>query len=945
MTDAAAVQVFVQHWEQVELNEKAVAQSHFNALCHLLGLKGPVEADTKGQFFRFEKPLTKSGGSAGFADVWFKDRFAWEYKTKGKYPDLRAAYQQLLLYKEDLDNPPILVACDIANYEVHIAFTGYPTRVHRFTNADLQNASTRELLRQVFTDPEQLRPVERTATITEKVAGRFAEVAQFLDRRKFAPVQIASFFMKVLFALFAEDIKLLPAELMSNSLKQSIRTPEEFPERARALFRAMREGGYFGLERVPQFDGWLFAGDEVLPLNADELHFLADAARQDWSAVEPAIFGTLFERSLDPSKRAQLGAHYTSREDILLIVEPVLMAPLRREWETVKTGAEALRAQWEVDGLSANRRRQLQGVAEGMLLDFMERLAQVRVLDAACGSGNFLYVALNELKNLEKVVWAYAGGVGLMQPELGVSPAQLFGIEKNPFAAELAQVVVWIGYLQWLKVNGFLGGKPKEPILQNLHNIECRDAILTVDLNGNPAEPPWPEADVIIGNPPFLGGKKLRTELGDEYVDAVFKLYDGRVPREADLVTYWFERARALIADDKARRAGLLATQSIRAGANRRVLAHLKQTGDIFMAWSDRPWILDGAAVRVSMVGFDDGNETTHTLNGSLVQAINADLTSALDLTKAQRLNENLNISYMGDTKGGAFDIPADLAQQMLQAPTNLNGRSNSDVVHPWVNGLDITRRPRGMWIIDFGVGMPEREATQYTLPFDYVLANVKPARLQSRTTRSEWWLHERPRPDMRLAIASLLRYIATPRVARHRIFIWVSSQTLPDSRIYLFSRDDDYFLGILHSRLHEVWSLATSSRHGVGNDPTYNNTTCFETFPFPYPPGQEDQADPKVQAVAGAARELVRLRDEWLNPPGLPASELKQYTLTNLYNRRPDWLDQAHKRLDAAVLDAYGWPHDLTDDEILERLLALNLERAAGQGAVAVQADGDDEE
>jgi hypothetical protein len=410
MTEAAAVQAFIQHWEQVELNEKAVAQSHFNALCRLLGLKGPVEADPKGQFFRFEKPLTKSGGSAGFADVWYKDRFAWEYKTKGKYPDLRAAYQQLLLYKEDLDNPPVLVACDIATYEVHIAFTGYPTKVHRFTNADLQNASARELLRQVFTDPEQLRPVERTETITEKVAGRFADVAQFLERRTFAPMQIASFFMKVLFALFAEDIKLLPAELMSNSLKQSIRTPEEFPERARALFRAMREGGYFGLDKVPQFDGWLFADDEVLPLNADELQYLADAARQDWSAVEPAIFGTLFERSLDPSKRAQLGAHYTSRDDILLIVEPVLMAPLRREWQTVKTGVEALRAQWEAAGLSANRQRQLQGVAEGMLLDVIERLAQVRVLDAACGSGNFLYVALNELKNLEKEIWAYAGG-------------------------------------------------------------------------------------------------------------------------------------------------------------------------------------------------------------------------------------------------------------------------------------------------------------------------------------------------------------------------------------------------------------------------------------------------------------------------------------------------------------------------------------------------------
>ena len=422
--------------------------------------------------------------------MWYRDRFAWEYKTKGKYPDLRAAYQQLLLYKEDLDNPPILVACDIASYEVHVAFTGYRTVVERFKNADIQNASVRTLLRQVFTDPEQLRPRERAETITERAAGRFAEVAQFLERRGFTPAQIAPFFMRVLFALFAEDIKILPADLMSQSLRQSIRNPVEFPDRARALFRAMREGGYFGLDRVPRFNGWLFDDDSALPLNADELQFLDDAARLDWSSVEPAIFGTLFERSLDPNKRAQLGAHYTSRDDILLIVEPVLMQPLRRAWAAAREGIEALRTQWEP--LTGNARRKLQSVAEGMLLDAMEQLASTRVLDPSCGSGNFLYVALNQLKDLEKEIWQYAGGLGLAQPELSVSPAQLYGIEKNPFAAELAQVVVWIGHLQWLRTNGFLEGPPAEPILQALHTIECRDAILAFDDAGKPTEPPWP---------------------------------------------------------------------------------------------------------------------------------------------------------------------------------------------------------------------------------------------------------------------------------------------------------------------------------------------------------------------------------------------------------------------------------------------------------------------
>ncbi len=372
MTNAAAVQDFIKKWDAVTVNERAVAQSHFNDLCALLGVKPPLEADPKGTFFRFEKPLSKSGGGKGFADVWHKDRFAWEYKTKGKYPDLRAAYQQLTLYRADLDNPPILVACDIANYEVHIEFTGYASRVVSFTNDDLQNASTRDLLRQVLTNPEPLRPVDRQETITKKAAEQMARVARFLEGRKFAPSEVAHFFMKVLFALFAEDIKLLPAELMSQSIKQAIYKPEEFVGRTRALFRAMKTGDYFGMEKIPHFNGWLFDDDEVLPLNANELQFLAEAAKLDWSQVEPAIFGTLFERSLDPSKRAQLGLHYTSRDDILLIVEPVLMAPLRREWDEVKAQVEALRPSWE-DATGAAKQR-LRGQMQGYLFEFMERL-------------------------------------------------------------------------------------------------------------------------------------------------------------------------------------------------------------------------------------------------------------------------------------------------------------------------------------------------------------------------------------------------------------------------------------------------------------------------------------------------------------------------------------------------------------------------------------------
>lgn len=947
-------QEFVAKWRDVTTNERASAQPHFNDLCRLLGQPTPHDIDPHGDFYRFEKPLTKVGGGAGFADVWRKDRFAWEYKTRGKYPNLSAAYQQLLLYKEDLDNPPVLAACDIANYEVHIAFTGHKTVIERFTHEDLATVSTRDFLRLAFTQPQQLCPEEKVFSITEKIAADFAQVAQWLEQRGYEPHRVARFFMKLLFAMFAEDIGLLPNSLLTASIKQAIFNPAEFNDLIRPLFRTMRDGGYFGpTNKVPHFNGGLFEDDDAIPLNADDLMFLHRAAEQKWEDVEPAIFGTLLERSLDPTKRAQLGAHYTSRDDILLIIEPVLMQPLRREWQATITEIEALRPSWEAS--SGSRRQHYQHQIEGHIFGFMQRLSTTRVLDPACGSGNFLYVALHEMKALEKAVMQYATGIGLPTVvELGVSPHQFFGIELNPFAAELAQVVVWIGYLQWKRKNGFWD--VPDPVLQKLDTIHCSDALLAHTADGQPFQPEWPTADVIVGNPPFLGGKRLRTELGDRYVQALFALYDGKVPREADLVAYWFERARALIATHVSQRAGLLATQSIRAGANRKVLEQVKKTGDLFMAWSDRSWVLDGAAVRVSMVGFDGGEEQNRVLNGVPVQTINSDLTGAIDLTQARQLAENLGKTFMGDTKGGAFDVAPDVAARLLAAPLNRNSRPNSDVVRPWVNGLDITRRPRGMWIIDFGVNMPESDAAQYEVPFEYVLQNVKPERSTNNRAvyRERWWIHMEPRPAMRAATASLSRCITTPRVARHRIFAWIPAQALPDSRLYIFARDDDYFFGVLHSRIHELWSLATSSRHGVGNDPTYNNTTCFETFPLPWPPGCEPVDDPRVEAIAHAARDLVKLRDAWLNPSALlddveesrvdlpPFMPLEQRTLTNLYNRRPDWLVEAHKALDMAVLDAYSWPHDLSDDEILARLLSLNLERAAHQGAVeAGERDG----
>jgi len=389
------------------------------------------------------------------------------------------------------------------------------------------------------------------------------------------------------------------------------------------------------------------------------------------------------------------------------------------------------------------------------------------------------------------------------------------------------------------------------------------------------------------------------------------------------------ERAREQVAGGKAKRVGLLATNSIRGGKNRRVLQRIKESGEIFFAESDRSWILDGAAVRVSMVGFDAGEESDRVLNGAAVEMIYPDLTGVLDLSVARLLPENKSVAFVGGMKKGSFDITNVVAQEIMELPVNPNGRLNSDVIRPWINGLDITRRPRSMNIIDFGIEMPENEASLYEAPFEYVRQHVKPERekVRNRLERTRWWLHARPAPDLRDAVRGMSRYIATPRVAKHRLFVFVDAETLPDGQVVVFARDDDDFFGVLQSRAHELWALRMGT--SLEDRPRYTPTTCFETFPLPWPPGEEPEGDARVEAIAEAARRLDELRRNWLDPEGASEADLKKRTLTNLYNDRPTWLANAHARLDAAVFAAYGWQPDVSDEEILRNLLALNGERS----------------
>ncbi len=923
---------FVERWKASTLSERSAAQSHFIDLCEVLGHPHPAAADRSGDTFTFEKHVSTNDDGKGFADVWKRGFFGWEYK--GKHKDLNAAYRQLLRYREDLENPPLLVTCDQERFAIHTNFTGTRPQIYSFTLDELLAGtptancalSPLDVLRAVFSDPSLLRPEAAQARVTERVAAEFAKLADGLESRGVAPQRAAHFLMRLLFCLFADSIGLLPDHLFRRMIEADKGKPANFRRKLRQLFAAMSsEGSTFGMHDIHYFNGGLFADDEVFDLDWRDLSVLNIAAALDWSQVEPAIFGTLFERSLDPGKRSQLGQHYTSKEDILLIVEPVVMEPLQRRWQIIKAEAEAVAE--AAEKAKGREYTKLRADLEERVIDWVAELASVRILDPACGSGNFLYLALRRMLDLWHETRIFAAHHGLPTfLDKQVHPSQLYGLETNIYAQELASVVVWIGYLQWLNHNGI--GWPTEPILRKLDNIQSRDAILTHDRKGKPVEPAWPDADFIIGNPPFLGDKKMRGELGDVYVDELRQLYAGRVPGGADLVTFWFERTRTQIEAGKAKRAGLLATNSIRMVGNRPILERILETGGIFMAWSDRPWILDGAAVRVSMVGFDNGSQAERTLDGHPAEVIHADLSSEANVASAVVLPENFDLCFQGILKSGPFDITAAQAERMLSAPLNPNGKPNSDVVKRRLTARDIVQTNQQGWLINFR-DMSECEAALYELPFEYVRREVKPVRDTSRDPllKRKWWLLKRTCPGLRKALIGVNRCIVTPEVAKHRVFVWMSADVVPDHTCHVIARGDDYFFGVLQSTPHDLWSLQVGST--LEDRPRYTATATFETFPFPWPPGSEPKDSTLVEAIAAAARDLVGKRDTWLNPPDATPDELKKRTLTNLYNARPAWLADVHRKLDEAVFAAYGWPQDISDSEILERLLALNHARA----------------
>ncbi|MEI6394666.1 MAG: DNA methyltransferase, partial [Verrucomicrobiota bacterium] len=671
---------FKKKWSSYQGKETSAYQAHFDDLCRLLGQQTTADADPTGNdFFCYQKRVVKdaelfdlehsdSGDPTerGFADVWKKGCFGWEYK--GKKKNLDEAYKQLLRYREALFNPPLLVVCDFDRYIIRTNFNGTVQEVHEFTNDTIDRPENLRILGTLFENPEFLKPQRTTDQVTKVLAEKFALVARSLQKRESAELadaatraevnvaqrknlRIARFLNRLIFCFFAEDTGLLPKNLFSELAKTALDDPHQFSQVLESLFRTMANGGLFGPYKIRHFNGHLFEDSTVFDLNEEERRTLAEASEADWQFVEPSIMGTLFARGLDPDQLAALGAQYTGRPDIVTLVEPVLMAPLRREWAALKASLSAFK---RGKGTSADRAH---------IEAFLTKLRKIVVMDPACGSGNFLYVSLQMLLDLEKEVITFATMLGFkLTPEVGVH--HLRAIEINPYAYELAQVAVQIGYLQWRRDNGF--DNDRTPVLQNLDGFVNEDALLVPHYHSKArtlkdaqaeehteaaalkfyTERQWPECDVLVGNPPFLGGKLLRRELGSSYVEALFETFRNRVRPEADLCCYWFEKARGLIEQSKCKRAGLLATQGIRGGASRDTLKRIKQTGDIFFAESDRDWVLAGANVHVSMIGFDDGKQRERLLDGKPVTVINANLSAATDVTQAQSLLTNAGIAF-----------------------------------------------------------------------------------------------------------------------------------------------------------------------------------------------------------------------------------------------------------------------------------------------------------
>lgn len=1059
------VDAFISRWQGADGSELANAQSFTRELCELLGVAvpDPARQDTRDNAYVFERRVIFSSPdgstSEGRIDCFKRGAFVLESKklkqgehTKSFGVAMLAAYKQAEQYVRALPahegRPPFIVVVDVGNViEIFAEFscsggtyTPYPDpRSHRIKLDNLRDEAVRERLRTIWLDPLSLDPAKQSAKVTREIAAQLAEIAKSLEHAGYDAERVGKFLTRCLFTFFAEDVGLLPKRAFTELLESLAKSPDQFVPMISELWQAMDAGRFSVALRINvlHFNGKLFKDPDVLPLNRDQIDLLVLAGTKDWSQVEPAIFGTLLERALNPTERHSLGAHYTPRSYVERLVLPTVIEPLREEWSTVQTTALTLASEGNVKA------------AENVLRTFQLRLCNLRILDPACGSGNFLYVTLEHLKRLEGEVLNQLHdlnvSMSLETEGLTVDPHQFLGIELNPRAASIAEMVLWIGYLQWhFKTKG--SAQPPQPVLRDFKNIECRDAVLAydsvellLDENGkpvtrwdgktykkhpvtgenvpdenaqaptykyiNPRKAEWPQADFIVGNPPFIGNKRMRVALGDGYVEALRNAWS-EIPESADLVMFWWHYAAEQTRAKQIQQFGFITTNSLRQSFNRKVLEnHLSAKNPLSLVFAipDHPWVdaAEGAAVRIAMTV---GNAALRVGRGlTIVNEHDSDGEVAVDFYEKRGL-------VLSDLRIGAnvhgtdiLNSNASLAFQgvILVGEGFRIGRVEAEYegyifpsaeVRPYLIGRDIVQRAEERFVIDLNNYSLDEAIKNHPKLLNLLMETVKPERdaNKDKQFRELWWKWGRRRPDFFVASKTLSRFIVTCRTAKHRIFVFVDSLTVPDAKLIAIALDDGFYMGVLSSQLHQIWALSTGGMHGVGNDPTYNHSDCFFKFPFPNPDGINME---KIRAVAEQL-DLHRKRQQ---------TQHASLTLTGMYNVLEKLktgealnakekiiheqglvsvLKQLHDELDLAVLAAYGWsdlaplmevvngnlpaqrisPTATRDDikreleeALLERLVALNSERAEDekkgiihwlrpeyqnpQGAVAVNA------
>jgi hypothetical protein len=1052
MTDADAVDRFILSWSATGGSELANTQSFINELCALIGVEPPrgSRVDDAENSYVFERRVFEDNGdgtsSFGRVDCYKKGSFVLEAKqgtesdrtaagkgdadldlfgqtaavrvkrgtakrgTPGWTKAMTQAKRQAERYAKALpiDHgwPPFLLVADVGYcIEVYADFSGtgkayaqFPDRTRsRIMLDDLRDAKVRERLTAIWDDPTSLDPAAETTRVTREIGDLIATLARRLEKRGYSPTQTSGFLMRTLFTMFAEDIGLLPKDSFTVLLKRQKERPELLHHQLQSLWEKMDTGGFVGAlgpagETVRRFNGYLFKDTEALKLDSDELDVLITAAGYDWTQVEPAIFGTLLERALDPKERAKLGAHYTPRASVERLVMPTIIEPLRADWVGVQTAAVELIDQTKRDA------------ARKVVETFHAKLAQTKVLDPACGTGNFLYVAMARMKELEGEVISMLIELDDRQYVLEISghtitTENFLGIEINPRAAAIAQLVLWIGYLQWHFRMFGAGQSPPDPVLTDVRTIQTHDALIDWDkripleeagkpvriwdgttmkkhpVTGqlvpdesalmdvfryvNPRATSWPKADFIVGNPPFIGNKLMRRRLGAPYTEAVRGAYPD-VPREVDFVMYWWDRAARLVGSGKVRRAGLITTKTIAQSNARPVLrTHMQSRQNpvsLVFAIANYPWhdTETTAAVRIAMTTIAKGR-----LPGSLVTLVNerrvgretifdvvsetgfiqVDLSLGAEVASVTPLKANAGLSWMGvKMSGEAFRI-----DRVRRAEFVARGFPEERLPLV-VAGSDITDPPSEFYAVDCYDLREDVLKSRYPSVYQYLSDYVRPARDQNDrdSYKDNWWQFAEPRPKLRASIAGLRQFIGTSETSKHRIFRFVDRETsLIDGSVIAIASDDAYVLGVLASRFHRLWSDRAGGRMGAGNDPRYQNEMCFDPFPFPAVSDEalKDSIRAEAEALDVLHRDIVMARLTITDVYNVldALNEVKSGTRSLTDAERDTYerglvsvVAQRLAEIDRLVALAYGWNGDLSNEEVLTRLVALNRTRAA---------------